>query len=129
MVMVCNCMYVCVFNFVVFTSHMFLICLTLIVFSLCRRNVTHHYAMSVLISDKRSPGVFILCFRNVTHYLTITELISTKPLSAVAIMNQLSIDVVNFMWSAIFCQIRHGEVSNMFTIYFTTCQKGTMCYL
>ena len=82
MVMICNCMYVCVFNFVVFTSHMFLICLPLIVFSLCRRNVTHHYAMSVLISDKRSPGVFILCFRNVTRYLTITELISTKPLHA-----------------------------------------------
>ena len=74
--MVCNYMYVCVFIFVVFTSHMFLICLPLIVFSLCRRNVTHHYAMSVLISDKRSPGVFILCFRNVTRYLTITELIS-----------------------------------------------------
>ena len=75
--------------------------------SLCRRNATHHYAMSVLISDKHSPGVFILCFRYVTRYLTITEFISTKPLSVVAIMNQLSIDVVNFMWSAIFCQIKH----------------------
>ena len=104
-----NCMqlYVClVFCFVVLTSHMFLICFPLIMFSLCRRNAKHHYAMSVLISTKHSPRVLI--FRNVTRYLTITELISTKHLSAVPIMNHLSIDVVNFTSIATYCQTKHG---------------------
>ena len=108
MIMVCNCMYVCFFCFTVFTLHMFIICHSSSVFTLCHRNVPFHTTISVLISTKHSLGLFILCFRNVTHYRTISMSISTKHLPAVAIFKWLSTVVVNFMWSAICCQMKHG---------------------
>ena len=107
-IMVCNYMYVCFFCFTVFTLHMFIICHSSSVFTLCHRNVPFHTTISVLISTKHSLGLFILCFRNVTHYSTISMSISTKHLPAVAIFKWLSTVVVNFMWSTICCQIKHG---------------------
>ena len=102
-------LYVCVFLcFTVFTLHMFIICHSSSVFTLCHKNVPFHTTISVLISTKHSLGLFILCFRNVTHYLTTPMSISIKHFPAVAIFKWLSTAVVNFMWNAIYCQINHG---------------------